>query len=277
MYVEDWIMKHVVLIFLSLTCSAVFFSCKNIKENLEMTITPSGSSVLYVTGGDTQVFTITAKGPAALSKLIVQVQDNSTTRSFVMDSVLNSGNQASFTYSYVLPKRSTAYTATLFFTITDAAGKVISTNRSMYVTSHTTPVEVTGVTIYTAASGKEDAYDLTNLTTVSSASASSSDLDITDVPNGTDAGQLSYSWTSGSGATFVRSDGFDFTGASVESIQTAFLSGFPAGQMNGLNKDAILLVRTEKSGVVKYYAVWITDIVEDVSGTNDLYQFRLKY
>ena len=263
------------ILFLTIISSTL--SCK--KDNvdpLKLYVTPD-YLVMNAKGGANFNFTISGKGPTALRRFKMEVQEN-TSKTTLVDSTLEWGKTFSLIYKYAIPKRNEDYTLTFYFHLIDNDGNTTSASRVINVSSFNIPAsEKTGEKIYTQQSGLSDAYDLLNFTALMSTIDPASTQDIVDVPDGTNPNNISHAWTSSANAKFVLYNAFDYANATKESIMSSFLSGTALGQISNIQAGSTILIETDRNSVKRYYAVQIISINEDNSGNNDFYLLNIKY
>jgi hypothetical protein len=232
-----------------------------------------GSTGIHATvagqAGFTVAFTVTdSNGNPATSNFTPSfTQPGSSATSW---SAFNDGSAS-------LTAKSTAANGTYTLILTASNGGASSVAKTTFKVTggSVTPVgtattEYTG-SVYDVNGPKQGAYDLISNAGVSAAAAAAT-KDLKDI---TAAGTVfDGSLSSGNGATFVKaSSSFAYTGATVESITSAFNAGTAVSSIPAPSNGDVWLVKTSRSGTATYIALKFTDVHPETtsSSANDGY------
>ncbi len=273
-------MKKALLI---LTSMLLLLSCENHKQSeLEtlMDITNVDWRTWHTqymeSGASLQLNVYAESQSSSVQRIIIESSDVEQKTKILLDSTLAvPGSKVSLDYYYTLPVYSKKTEVTLSATSYDMVGRSRTYSLTLWVKAGEEALRsIDNVTLYSAASEGKSAFSLTTLQTeyigTDSTAVAFYDL-LTEASQ--QAETLSQTWQSKSGILFARAENFNFSEASVQSVESIWTYLQKSSTIKELKADDVLLFgNTEHSlGVIK-----ILYIADEPGTLNDRYLFAMK-
>jgi hypothetical protein len=235
---------------------------------------------LEATANDIMLFSIYCSSDSRLSVLEISKRTEKTTSNKIFDTNLST-KVFEMTWEYKIPEfEDTLTKVSLTFTVTDDDGYQSRTSKLITVY---TPIkdeyltETAGHVMYSHASGEFDAYNLITGNPIYADIADSINIHITDVSTDSTHGHtLSKKWISPAGMKFVRFNDYDYANATGLSLKNSYNSGNKRDFVNDLKDEDILLTKLETDSIAYYFAIKITNVIDQDSTNLDRYIFNLK-
>lgn len=270
-------MKKIFFVFV-LFC---FFSCKKDKNSPALLFVYPESG--YISAIPAQVITFTINGSsdaASLNHFILRSKIPLSGYTVWVDSSLTT-NSFSMQYDYQVPVFSQSTGIQVEFILSDKDGNETKMARIINVTVQTGSglTETTGHEMYSAISGKQDAYDLAAGTPLFSQSAPLPTQHIRDSTVNDSSGTylLSKKWLSPAGLKFVRFVDFDYANATPLTIKQSYEAGVKNAFISNIAQDDILLTRLPVSNPDSgYAAIKLVYVIDQDSSDFDRYIFNIK-
>lgn len=192
-----------------------------------------------------------------------------------------SAKNFNMSYEYQVPVFSQSINVNLQFILNDEAGNQTRMAKILKVTViNTAPVETSGNEIFSAISGKQDAYNLFTLQPLFSESSGSSNQHIKEATMNDSLGSvdtLGKKWISPAGLQFVRFNDFDYANARNEDMKAAYEVGIKKSFVDKLEDGDIILTRFPNSETDKgYIAIKLVYVIDEDSTNFDRYIFNVK-
>jgi len=250
-----------------------FTTCKKDEaDSLLLFITPPE---LHLTGNSNQIisFVIDASSESRLERVYVNYKDLRSSTKTIFDTLLLS-KTFSYVFEYKIPSFSdSSNIITLTFTAIDNDGNLLQSAREIRVSGTKYLLETAGHTLFSATSGKQDAYNLESLVALYSETADSVNQHIKDASlDSINGNTLSRKWISPSNAKFVLFNGFDYANATYSLLSNAYEAGVKQDFVDNIKEQDIIL---SKIGT-NYIAIRIMNVYDLDSTTNDRYIFNIK-
>ncbi|MBO6305943.1 MAG: hypothetical protein J6M55_00410 [Paludibacteraceae bacterium] len=156
----------------------------------------------------------------------------------------------------------------------DQSGNTMSYSITMRVAAGAKALRpIDNITLYAAASGGKSAFDINTCQPMYRADTDSTFVGFYDVIDSLALETMTCSWRSETGILFSRSEGFNFSEATVQSLTQAWPNYMKSATIKALKADDVLLIGyTDRPvGVAKILAV-----IDEEGRTNDRYIFSLK-
>lgn len=181
-----------------------------------------------------------------------------------------------FTFQYTVPQFKDTTDIKLRFEAFNAYGESAAMLRFVKVSGgEVTLSELTGITMYSAASGQPDAYNLELEQLVNSHTVETDSLmDIYAWQDSTaDGTVLSREWRSHTGIRFMRFNSFNYATATQLGIENAYATGVKMNYIRDLQAEDIIIFGDERKamGIIKLIYVF-----DEPDARNDRYVFNLK-
>ncbi len=198
----------------------------------------------------------------------------------VFDTAFSAKN-FNMSYEYQVPVFPQSINISLQFILDDEAGNQTVFAKILRVTVVIArPVEASGNEMFSALSGKQDAYNLFTLQPLFSQSSGNSNQHIKEATVNDSLGSidtLSKKWISPAGLQFVRFNDFDYANASASDMKVAYEVGIKKSFIDQLKDGDIILTRFPNSEVEKgYIAIKLVYVIDADSTNLDRYIFNIK-
>lgn len=230
-----------------------------------------------------QVITFTVNGSsdaALLSHFSLRSKIPLSNYVSLVDSALEN-KTFSMRYDYLVPVFTQSTSIQIEFILRDKDGNETKMARVINVIIQTVNAltETTGHEMYSALSGKQDAYDIVSGTPLFSQSSSLSIQHIKDssVDDSTGTYLLSKKWVSPAGLKFVRFVDFDYANATPGTLKQAYEAGIQKNFIANIAQDDIILSRLPVSNPDSgYLAIKLVYVIDQDSSDFDRYIFNVK-
>lgn len=190
----------------------------------------------------------------------------------VFDSTFNNSS-INYRLEYDVPSYPDSTQSLLVFTLTNQNNESSEIAKRILVNRGETFVkEASGVNMYSTSSSRPNAFSLEQLSPGFSTDSTTFESDIVDNTE-EDSETLSREWISNTGISFVKFDGFNYSGANSQSIKNAFENGVQLSRVSDIRDSDIYLIGRggQALGVIQVIAVTDPDGVQE-----DKYTFSIK-
>lgn len=261
--------------------SLLGLACKKDKNSPALLFVSPDNTYFDVFNSNILQFEISGSSESSyLTGFSVVTKPDNAFSSTIFDTSFSSKN-FNITYEYQVPVFSESININLQFVLNDDAGNQTRVAKILRVTvNNSAPVETTGNEMFSALSGKQDAYNLFTLQPLFSSSSGSSNQHIKEATENDSLGTvdtLCKKWISPAGLQFVRFNDFDYANALHEDMKVAYEVGIKKNFIEQLNDGDILLTRFPNSEVDKgYIAIKLVYVIDEDSTNLDRYIFNVK-
>ncbi|MFN6945378.1 MAG: hypothetical protein ACK4ND_10555 [Cytophagaceae bacterium] len=266
------------LFFIFLLPILVFCSCKKEEEEpFILRITPE-HLVLQGKADEVKQFHLKASSGSPINRLIITSKEGNSFTKTELDSILIPVRNFNYTYEFRLPSSPDDYQLTMVFRVYDEAGNEAVASRTLQVkgVAEKPLKEYTGNELFSAQSGKPDAYDIHNRLALHASISDSSIKDLQDETIVAGEEQLSKSWISPSGGKFVLFEGFDYVNATRSSVINAFNAGSKLDKVSNIRDNLVILIKTSRGNEELYSVIKIVQVIDSEGTENDRYIFSMK-
>lgn len=158
------------------------------------------------------------------------------------------------------------------FVATDNLGNVQDMHISVMVHSNSSTIEeLTGVSLYSPRSTKNDAFSFRLMQSISSKEVEGVDIYVVDAEEGSES--LSGTWASGTGLRFCKANNFNYASASEQSVTVVYANSVTNPTVSELSIDDIILVGDDKEA---YAVIRIANIYDAEGVEDDRYDISIK-
>jgi hypothetical protein len=234
-----------------------------------VSVNPENLTIL-ATSGEYVTFNIKVSSDHLLSQFIISEKRIGTNETIIFDSAVHY-KTFNYVYDYLYPTDYSENVVTLYFKAININGDLFTVKKIIEL-SNGTLEETSGIKMYTKQSTKESAFNLASLQSISGNSDSTT-IDIIDNPLVDNSEKPELRWSSYSGVTFVKFNGFDYPKATTNSIKNAFNSGQTLTEVINIQEEDIILIKTTSNN---FGAIKITRIVDNMGVSEDFYEFNIK-
>ncbi len=239
-------------------------------SDIVLFVTPSSYSV---SGGDRMYFDVTSMTIHDYVALFEVSSFDAENGRQDLDVIEPKTKRFSYRYEYVVPAMEVqGAVVEMMFCVTDNLGNRSETTVRLNVGKGTMLNEMSGITLWSPASGKDDAFSLSLLQTVNSASASEKDVDIFVMPE-PDSENLGLSWGTRTGVKFVRANSFDYASATSSSLSSAYSASVTSDTVEDIRLNDVILVGRDSKAVGVFKVIQIFD---EEGTLNDRYILNFK-
>ena len=259
-------------ILFSLLIMVLFLTgCENDESPVVIIINPADAN-MEGNANDFLYFNVEIRCIEPISSFLIQQKDATHGIVSLFDSIPDV-DKINCAYSYKIPTYKDSSEVFLEFI---AKSKNYSSTLSKRILIHNEEIlleEFSGNVIFSALSGKADAFSLKMNQSVFSKNEPDSLVDIMDASTDSiDNNVLSRKWISKSGMKFVRFEDFNYSTATRQGVKDAFQIASKYNFISDLKtEDIILIGKDEASAALK-----ITQIIDEDSVLNDKYYFNIK-
>ena len=266
-------MKKILYLFFAV---CVLISCNNENDVSDVVIIlKSGSVKEYVRSGDMLRYEIESfSNKSVLTNFKASTFDSEYGEKLLLDSALNQ-EKIEFTFLYKAPAFSKDSVSTILkFEASDAENKTRTYNCTIVVTSNADILpEKSGIILYSALSGKQDAFSLENPSQVFLAAlADSAKIDVYDF-NESSNETFVREWRTNTDVGFVKANSFDYASATANSVRQTYIASVRQNYVSDIQTNDIILIGKEKNATG---VIIITDVVDSEGAGNDFYRFNYK-
>lgn len=183
------------------------------------------------------------------------------------------GKAFTYRFEYIVPQYPDSTETLLVFNLADDINNKIEIAKKILINKGSSQVtERTGVTLFSSASDKPNAYSLATLSPGFLADSATFEADIVDDTTAV-SDQLSRTWISNTGVNYVQFNGFNYAGANSLSIQNAYDNGVKLSKVSEIQDSDVLLIGRGSTALGAVQVIAVTD----QSGTqDDKYTFSIK-
>lgn len=265
---------HLCIPILIIIFLVVMFGCDD-KESDPILFSLKPQELLIIAETDDHIlFNINAESKELLHQLVIRMHDRINASIVLKDTVLNT-YQFDYYYSFKVPGLPDSTIVRLDFSFTDREQHSVTLSRQVLVKNNTALLEeTTGHVIFSALSGKPDAFNIDMLQPLFRADYPDSLLHFADAS--TDSihlNNLSRRWISPAGYNFVKFEGFNYATASAQSVQNAYNAGIKLSSVFEIADNDIILMGFDNQAKA---AIYITQVIDADSTLNDRYIFNIK-
>ncbi len=277
----DFFCKRVMKkIFLTICTLLVLFSCERASNFLlTIEIPYVKNSSWCFKSNESVIFRISSRNnDSPLNRIKMTAYDKQYGLRAVMDSVV-SGQSVTIDCVWQMPNVSDTTQISLDIQAFADNGQQTSFAKKFYVIpSNSVVTSIDGLSFYSAKSGKQDAFSLSELASKFSVTAADESIDIYDCSADTTlysatSDTLSCEWKSKNGLQFGRFQNFNYGEATYTSIQQAYALSSSDNSIRGISNDDVILIgrNGDAIGVIKVVAVY-----DEEGVANDRYLFSVK-
>lgn len=258
-----------------------FGSCKKDKNSPALLFISPASGYINAVPAQVVIFTVNGSSEAIpLSNFIIRTKIPLSGYTVLVDTAL-SNKSFSMQYEYLVPSFSQSTSIQVEFILNDRDGNETKVARSINVSIQAVNglTETTGHEMYSAVSGKEDAYNLVAGTPLFSQSAPLSNQHIRDSTINDSLGTylLSNKWFSPAGLKFVRFVDFDYANATYTSLKQSYEAGIQKSFISNITAGDIILMHLPASDPDSgYAAIKLVYVIDTDSSDFDRYIFNIK-
>lgn len=255
---------------------AFFGSCDNEDESGIVIIVKPEEFVRSAKAGEKILYTVQAySNDGPVNRLKFTSYDRINGLQTILDSVIGLP-RISCTFQYAVPECKDTTDIKLRFEAVNNYGESAAMQRFVKVSGgEVTLIELTGITMYSAASGQPDAYNLEMEQLVNSHTVETDSLlDIYAWQDSTaNESVLSKEWRSRTGIQFMRFNSFNYATATQLGIENAYATGVKMNYIRDLQADDIIIFGDDRKamGIIK-----LIYIFDEPGYLNDRYIFNLK-
>ena len=182
---------------------------------------------------------------------------------------------------FVVAHSTQPYNDLLTFTLFDANGESMTTQRTLYVTLGATVLtETTGHLFYSlnSTTHPESAFDLQDRVQVLY-TTDSARRDAQDAPPSGIGDDIGRRWISPAGGRLVLANSFNYANATDASLRNAFESSLPLQELSNIASGDIVLARLGSlpANTSYYVAMRVTEVMDEPGTDNDRYMFNMKW
>lgn len=260
----------------------LFFSaCKKDSNSPALLFVTPDNTYYDVRSSYVLKFDITGSSESSLlTKFSVVSNADNASSVTVFDSSFSAKN-FNMAYEYQVPVFSQSINITLQFILNDEEGNQTRVAKILKVTVViTAPLETSGNEMFSALSGKQDAYNLFTIQPLFSNVAGSANQHIKEATVNDSLGTidtLSKKWISPAGLQFVRFNDFDYANASSDDMKEAYEVGIKKNFVDKLTDGDIILTRFPNSEAEKgYIVIKLVSVIDNDSTNFDRYIFNIK-
>lgn len=255
-------------------------SCRKKENSPALLFVYPETNYYSVKSSEVLEFEIDGSSGTYLERFTIKSKPENGISTTVFDTSLNTPN-LNLVYQYLVPHVIEVTKITLEFDLNDDAGNQTRAAKILTVSPIVkTPVETAGHELFSALSGKQDAYDISTGSPLFSGTASTSVQHIKDATQGDTiitVDTLSRKWTSPAGLSFVRFNDFDYANATHSDMKQAYEIGIKKSFVDQVSAGDIILTRlpdiNPDSG---YAALKLVYLIDDDSTNFDRYIFNIK-
>lgn len=251
-------------------------SCDNEDESGIVIIVKPEEFVRSAKAGEKILYTVQAySNDGPVNRLKFTSYDRINGLQTILDSVIGLP-RISCTFQYAVPECKDTTDIKLRFEAVNNYGESAAMQRFVKVSGgEVTLIELTGITMYSAASGQPDAYNLEMEQLVNSHTVETDSLlDIYAWQDSTaNESVLSKEWRSRTGIQFMRFNSFNYATATQLGIENAYATGVKMNYIRDLQADDIIIFGDDRKamGIIKLIYVF-----DEPGYLNDRYIFNLK-
>ncbi len=243
-------MKKILILAFALLCAA---ACMSEDDASDIILFVKPSSEITATSGDKIRFEIETW---TIHKSLASVEISSfdpINGSVSLFSTTELSDRYTEPYLYEVPKiDGDRMTIILSFTVRDSEGNKVSKEVSILIRNDETPLkEYTSITMYSAYSGKEDAFSLTEIKTLASSAAEDKELDIFMYadPEAEDKDTFKPEWRSTSGIQFARAKGMDYSSITKAALNVIYNNSVKGENVSMISNDDIIIAGRENTAL----------------------------
>lgn len=175
---------------------------------------------------------------------------------------------------HTLPNYTEEQTVEFTFTAYDNLGNRKDYRLDMLVYADTSHVEeLTGITLYSPYSGKNDGFSFDMLQSINSSRVESEVLDLYIAKSEADSTKLSKCWKSNTDIRFCRINNFNYAAATHQSISAVYSSSITDVMVDNLSIDDIIFVGRNKKAMA---VIRIVNIYDEDGVEYDRYDINMK-
>lgn len=266
------VMKKIfsILLVLAAFCSA----CEKDTDadDVVIFVTPSATTAV---GGQKIYFDITSQTINSYVRLLEVESFDSVNGEQLLYSEEFSAKSISERYIYDVPNIDAAnLEVELTFTAEDNLGNRQWMRHKIQITSDSKGLdELTGITLYSPFSNKEDAFSFRLMQKIKSREAQEGDVDIFVKADSLNTSTLCRSWGSETGLRFCRTNSFNYASASQFAIESVYNNSVTSATITELEIDDIILVGDDEGAIA---AIRIVNIYDDEGSERDRYDISMK-
>ena len=261
---------------LGLLTGLFFTGCEDDTESETILIVSPAELVKTAKSGEKILYTLTASSNSGLiHHITLNSYDPQNGLQTVLDSLIGQ-SVIRLKYQYTVPSFGDTTNVRLQFEATTETGFSASAVRFVKVAGGEVKLdELTGITLYSSASGRPDGFLIKTGALVNSHTLEKdSIIDIHAWQNPeTDPDVLSHEWRSPSGMKFARFNSFDYAAATQLNVENAWQSGIKLNYIRDIQADDIILVGDDKHalGIIK-----VIFLADEPGASQDRYMFNIK-
>lgn len=254
----------------------LLYSCEDEQESEMIMIIKPDELAKMAKAGEKILYTIeTYSNSGNIRNLKFTTYDPVNGMLGILDSVTDR-SRVRFDFQYTVPQFTDTTDIKIRFEAVDEWGYSVSVQRYLKVAGGEIILkELTGITLYSSASGRPDAFNIGQEQLVNSHTVEGDSLlDIYAWQDSTaDLSVLSREWRSGSGLKFTRFNGFNYSTATRLSVENAYASGIKLNYIADIKADDVILFGNDRRalGIIKLIYVF-----DDPGAADDRYIFNLK-
>ncbi len=258
-------MKKILIFTFALFC---LVSCMNEDDASDIILFVTPSSDVTATSGDKLMFKIETWTVNGNLKSVEIRSFDSLNGSESLFSVTGLPDRYSETYIYDVPEIDVdETTVTLSFVVTDSEGNVAEKKVKVLISNDTALLkEYSSMTLYSAFSGKEDAFSLTDFKTMKSATADEKTMDIfMYAESESDNDAFNPEWRSKTGMKFVKANDMDYSKITRLALNVFYNNSNKGDNVSGISNDDIIIVGRENTAIGVFKII----LVQDAAGASD--------
>lgn len=249
---------------------------KDASEVLIWVTQPSGF-VQSVPAGSQQVYHVSASAvKGSLRSITVSSWTSSEGNIVLLDTAVD-GTTADFDFVTTIPDNLTnnKIPYNLTFEAFNTNGVSSKMELKLTITSGNILPSHDGIFLYSALSGKPNGIWLDSVQTIYCETAPTNHIDIYDYYDtlSTDSTVLSRCWRSQTNIDFTKFNGFNFAGATAQSLSNAYNSATHLSEVKELQAGDIILIGRNGAAVG---VIQVVDIVDEEGCLNDRYILNIK-
>jgi hypothetical protein len=252
-------------------------SCENEDDATKVVILlPSESAKQTVEAGEKLLYEIEAYSiKSNLNQFAITSFDTENGTISLLDTTLNTKN---FKYSFIYPVPEFPKDSVLVklkMTASDYENNTQEFNCQITVTKGTFLLsELTGIVLYSGASGRPDAFSLGTLQPFLKSLADSADIDVYDYTNvELNTGELSREWRTNTDVRFSRVNSFNYSTATAQALKNLYPFVERQKYIKDIQVNDIVLLGREDKVVGLLQIVGVSD---EEGAQNDFYRFNIK-
>lgn len=266
--------KYSPVIFLAICFSFFFFSCEEERTESPILIflSPEGTQIEGNSGDRLFIGVRSSTSPGNTLNLQIESLDDDYGIVQRFDSTFQS-NAINYRFEYVVPSYADSTQSILIFRLTNSQNQTAEIAKRLLINRGETFVkESSGISIYSTASNRPNAFSIETLSPGFSTDTATFDADIldaTEMENDT----LSRSWISNTGISFVEFDGFNYSDATSKSIRDAYQNGVKLSRVSQITGSNTFLVGR---GNTALGAIQMLSVTDEQGREEDKYTFSIK-